>query len=194
MKEQHTNYWSRRYIEKNTPWDMGITSPPLTGYLQRLSHKSQKILIPGAGNAYEAEWLWKNGFKNVFVAEVAPEPLEALKHRVPNFPSENLILQDFFDHTEQYDLIVEQTFFCALSPSMRSDYVLKAKELLKPGGRLIGVLFDFPLTEQGPPFGGGFHQYLQLFSQHFKVYKLERCYNSIKPRAGREFFIHMLKE
>ncbi len=173
---------------------MGTASPPLTAYLQLLTNKKQNILILGAGNAYEAEWLWKNGFQNVYVVEVAREPLEALRQRIPSFPSEQLILQDFFNHNAEYDLIIEQTFFCALPPQWRTKYVAKMKQLLKPGGRLTGVLFDFPLTEQGPPYGGSYKEYLQYFSPHFKVHKLERCYNSIKPRTDREFFIHMLKE
>ena len=188
-----TEYWSQRYHEKNTPWDMGTASPPLTAYLQTLNHKSQKILIPGAGNAYEAEWLWLNGFTNTYVADVAPEPLQGLKRRVPAFPDEQLLLGDFFALDQQFDLVVEQTFFCALQPRQREDYMLKMKEIIRPGGSLMGVLFDFPLTEQGPPFGGSLDEYKQLFSKEFKIHKLERCYNSIKARAGNELFIHLIK-
>lgn len=186
-------YWSERYKKAHTPWDMGSASPPLTGYFQSLMDKNQRILIPGAGNAYESQWLWENGFVNSYTLDISKSPLDNLKARNPDILEQNLIHSDFFKHGEKYDLIVEQTFFCALPPELRTEYVSKVYSLLKPGGRLIGVLFDFPLTNQGPPFGGNYDEYLALFAKTLKVHKLERCYNSIKPRLGKEFFIHLIK-
>ncbi len=184
--------WTQRYLNQNTPWDMGTASPPLTAFLQNLSDKNQRILIPGAGNSYEAEWLFKNGFSNVFVMDISEEPLQNLKKRVPQFPQNQFLYKDFFNHDEKYDLILEQTFFCALPPSDRENYVRKMKELLKPNGQLFGVLFDFPLTEDGPPFGGSLMEYRTHFSKYFKIHKMKRCYNSIKPRSGKELFFRVL--
>ena len=187
-------YWSQRYKENNTPWDMGTASPPLTGFLQGLQHREQSVLIPGAGNGYEAEWLWSEGFKNIFVADISAEPLHHLKRRVPSFPEAQLLHQDFFQLNRQFDLIIEQTFFCALPPHMRREYVKKMSELLVKDGQLVGVLFDFPLTEQGPPFGGSKEEYEELFGPCFKIHKLERCYNSIKPRQESEIFIRLISK
>ena len=91
-------------------------------------------------------------------------------------------------YEKKYDLIIEQTFFCALNPSLRDKYVEKMHELLNPKGKLIGLLFQFPLTEEGPPFGGSENEYIKLFSNNFKIRTLETAYNSIKPREGRELF------
>ncbi|MCK5638563.1 MAG: SAM-dependent methyltransferase, partial [Flavobacteriaceae bacterium] len=82
-----------------------------------------------------------------------------------------------------------QTFFCSLSPELRSNYVEKMASLLNDNGKLIGLLFDFPLTEEGPPYGGSLSEYMNSFSKEFNTITLERCYNSIKPRDGRELFI-----
>ena len=49
---------------------------------------------------------------------------------------------DFFDHAGVYNLIIEQTFFCALDPSLRGSYVEKMHSLLADGGKIAGVLFD----------------------------------------------------
>jgi thiopurine S-methyltransferase len=73
------------------------------------------------------------------------------------------------------------------------NYVEKMHELLSKDGQLAGVLFDFPLTEKGPPFGGSQQEYEKLFSEKFEIKKLERCYNSIKPREGSELFIWVRK-
>ncbi len=70
-------------------------------------------MIPGAGNAYEAEYLFKQGFKNIFVLDISEKPLITFSERFPEFPESQLILGDFFTHKGLYDLIIEQTFFCS---------------------------------------------------------------------------------
>jgi len=184
----NAKFWEDKYQNKTTGWNIGYPSTPIKTYIDQLTNKEIKILIPGAGNAYEAEYLHSNGFTNVWVIDLAKTPLKNLKIRVPSFPDSHLIQGNFFDHKEQYDLIIEQTFYCALNPALRDDYVAQMSELLKPKGKLVGLFFDFELTEQGPPFGGSLKEYKKRFSKYFKIKVLEKSYNSIKPRNGRELF------
>ena len=186
------SYWTDRYDKEETGWDIGHISSPIKEYIDQLGDKSLRILIPGAGNAYEAEYLWKEGFKNVWVLDISTVPLAHLKQRVPDFPEDQLIHGDFFDHSGQYDLILEQTFFCALDPKLRPAYVEKVKDLLRPGGKLVGLLFQIPLHSDKPPFGGNIEEYLNLFSSKFSIETMETAYNSIAPRMGNELFIRML--
>ena len=184
----NTNYWSKRYQNNETAWDIGAPSTPLKEYIDQLKNKNIKILIPGCGNAYEAQYLFENGFKNVFVIDLAPIPLENLKKRVPDFPSNQLLEGDFFELTNQFDLILEQTMFCAIEPRLRTAYARKSSELLVEKGKLVGVLFNREF-EGGPPFGGTKEEYLDYFSTHFQNVYLEPCYNSIKPRQNSELFM-----
>lgn len=181
-------YWESKYSDEATGWDIGYASAPLVDYFKELTNQELKILIPGGGNCYEAEYLFEQGFKNIFVIDIVAQPLKNLKARFSDFPDNQLIHDDFFNHKGKYDLIVEQTFFCALDPVLRKKYADKMTDLLAEKGKLAGLLFDFELTEEGPPFGGSSAAYLQLFSEKFTIKKLERCYNSIQPRAGRELF------
>lgn len=181
-------YWDHRYKENKTGWNIGYVSPPIEKYIEQLKDKSTSILIPGAGNSFEAELFWNKGFTNTFVLDIAKQPLENLKNRVENFPDEQLLHHDFFDLNKKYDLIIEQTFFCALNPDLRKQYVEKMFQLLKPNGKLTGLLFDFPLTESGPPFGGSVEEYNAIFSKYFKIKTLQRATNSIKERQGKELF------
>lgn len=185
-------FWKKRWQDQETGWDIGYPSTPLKNYIDQLEDKSLKILIPGAGNAYEAEYLWENGFENIFVIDIAEEAIVSFHKRFPNFPESHLICGDFFEHTGQYDLILEQTFFCAIDPIKRADYTKKMFELLKTNGKITGLLFDFPL-ESGPPFGGNEEEYRIRFGEHFKILKLEKAFNSIPPRENREFFFQVLK-
>ena len=136
------DFWESRYTTADTGWDLGGPSTPLKEYIDQLTNKALRILIPGAGRAYEAEYLQTLGFKNVFVIDLTDAPFADLLKRCPDFPKDHLIVGDFFAHQASYDLIVEQTFFCALDPALRTRYVEKMYELLVPGGKLVGVLFD----------------------------------------------------
>lgn len=181
-------YWSDRYKENRIKWDIGAISTPIKEYIDQIEDKSLKILIPGSGNSYEAEYLHLQGFKNVFVVDISNIPLTNLKKRAPSFPEDHLIQGDFFELDMQFDLIIEQTFFCALNIELRPKYAEKMNSLLAVNGKLVGVFFDFPLTNSGPPFGGSKMEYKNLFEPYFKIQKLEKCYNSISPRSGNELF------
>jgi len=192
VKDDLEDFWATRYVEGRTGWDLGYPSPPIKEYLDQLTDKSLRILIPGAGNAYEAEYAWEKGFTNVHVLDVAEAPLRAFKQRVPDFPAGQLIKGDFFAHEGRYDLILEQTFFCSFPPlpETRRAYAKQMASLLRPGGKLVGLWFDVPLTGdmEKRPFGGSKEEYLGYFRPYFQVKTLERAHNSIKPRAGNELF------
>lgn len=187
-------YWTDRWVNGQTGWDIGYASPAIVEFVFNNISKDSKILIPGAGNAYEAEVLYKAGYSDVTVVDISKVPLENVKKRLPEFPEHQLVHSDFFELSESgFDLILEQTFFCALHPSMRDKYVEKCWNLLKKGGQLAGLLFDFPLSDEGPPFGGSYEEYTGRFSKYFKILSLEKTDKSISQRAGKEFFIHLQK-
>ena len=195
INDLNAKYWSERYRNNDFGWDTGAITTPLKTYFDQLNNKDVRILIPGAGNAYEAEYLVNNGFTNVFVCDLSEEPLKNLKERCPAFKNENLLLIDFFELSAgcTFDLIIEQTFFCAINPSLRKKYFKKMSSLLNPGGRLVGVLFNDVLNQDHPPFGGNKEEYLTYIDSSFKIRTFEKCYNSIKPRENRELFINLVR-
>lgn len=186
--EYGKEYWEERYSKNETSWDIGHISPPLKEYIDQLTDREINILIPGCGNAHEAQYLHEKGFCNVFVIDLAQNALENLLDRTPDFPLQHLIIGDFFTHQGQYDLILEQTFFSSLEPRLRIDYTKKTHSLLVPYGKLSGVLFDFEL-DSGPPYGGTKNEYLDYFKYYYNIRTFETCYNSIETRQGIELFI-----
>ncbi|WP_458626167.1 methyltransferase domain-containing protein [Winogradskyella sp. PC D3.3] len=188
MNQIDKTYWEQRYASNKTGWNTGYVSTPLKTYFDQLKDKSVNILIPGAGNSYEAEYLWLHGFKNVYVLDYAQQPLHNFKERVPDFPESQLLNLDFFELDNKFDLIFENTFFCALHPNLRSNYANQMLHLLQPNGKLVGLLFNFKLTDAGPPFGGNISEYQSLFQPLFKIKVLEPSINSIKERQGNELF------
>lgn len=90
------NFWSERYKLGLTGWDIGRTSSPLLQYLDQIENKSIRVLIPGAGNAYEADYAFRIGFSNIHVLDISAETLEHFRLKHPDFPKENLHHQNFF--------------------------------------------------------------------------------------------------
>lgn len=191
-------FWNERYETSRTGWDIGCVSTPLKEYIDQITDKDIKILIPGCGNSYEAEYLSKKGFRNITLIDISDSLIKNLEKKFGNNKNVSLFTEDFFEHKGNYDLILEQTFFCAIDPSLRENYALKMKNLINKNGKLAGVLFinnnNEPLKNQNneePPFFGSVSEYKNIFSKYFHINVMEECYNSISPRSGREIFINL---
>ena len=195
MQTFNATYWNNRWQNQDTGWDIGNASTPLTKYIDQLTDNNIAILIPGCGNAYEAEHLLSKGFTNITLLDISAVLVNELTNRLQPHLSKGLqiICGDFFEHSASYDLILEQTFFCALQPSQREAYAQHMHSLLKPGGRLAGLLFNKDFTS-GPPFAGNSEEYKLLFDKYFIIEKMDPCYNSIPLRQGSELFFILKKK
>jgi SAM-dependent methyltransferase len=192
-KRLDQEYWDIQYKTNATGWDLGKVSPPIKEYIDTLENKNISILIPGCGNSHEAEYLLSKGFTNITLIDIAPTLVLNLQEKFKNYPNIKIVLGDFFEHKGQYDLVIEQTFFCALPPTMREKYVVEIHKILKENGLLVGLLFN-KTFESGPPFGGSHLEYQKLFEDHFEILQMDMCPISIKPRANSELFFEFQKK
>jgi methyl halide transferase len=186
-------YWNEQYQANETGWDLGEVSPPVKGFIDTIDNKNISILIPGCGNSYEAEYLLARGFTNITLIDISPILVERLQKKFEGKANIRIVHGDFFEHKAKYDLIIEQTFFCALPPVLRPAYVQKMYELLNEGGMLAGLLFNKSF-EKGPPFGGSLPEYEKLFKAAFDFINMKPCINSIKERADTEVWIQLQKK
>lgn len=192
-QELSADYWQSRYEAGTTGWDMGEVSPPLKAYFDTIENKDIRILIPGCGNAWEAKYLVAAGFTNITVIDIAAAPVAHLRAALgpEGLKTCRVVLGDFFAHTGTYDLIVEQTFFCAIDPAMRSQYAKKMAQLLAADGVLMGVLFKTLFDKPGPPFGGTEAEYRETFAPYLAIETMAPCYNSHEARRDNELFIRL---
>ena len=167
----NSGYWDARWQLGETGWDIGYAAPAITNYAGQLTDKSIPVLIPGCGSAYEAQYLLENGFTNITLLDISQQAVSALRKK---FPEEHIqiICGDFFTHEAQYQLILEQTLFCAIIPEQRVEYVHKAASLLSDNGKIAGVLFNRNFETEGPPFGGSACEYESLFRPYFDIVKM----------------------
>lgn len=187
-------YWTSRYNQNSIGWDVGQVTFPIAQFLDQIENKDLKILIPGAGNAYETAYAFELGFKNLHILDISKAPLNNFLERYSNFPRDQVHHENFFEHQGKYDLILEQTFLCALPVALRPDYVNKMYNLLQSKGQIAGVLFNKDFGTDGPPFGGSEEEYRTYFSDLFAIKTMEICYNSIPQRLGFEIFIRLIKK
>ena len=105
--------------------------------------------------------------------------------RLPTFPEANLFHLDFFEFSGKFDLIIEQTFFCAIDKSLRANYAEQISTLLNVDGKLVGLMFDAPLNIENPPFGGSTDEYKAYFSPYFKHVDSAKLVGALLPSSGR---------
>lgn len=188
------SYWNHRYAQDDIPWDTGGITQPLRRLIDGLEDKDMRILIPGAGRGHEAKYLQDKGFRKVYVCDWAPLALKALRRTAPDFPADKLLQEDFFELDMKVELIIEQTFFCAIPRNMRPRYVEKTHALLSKEGQVAGLFFMREFPHEGPPHGGSEAEYRQLFEPFFMLQELYPAPDSIEPRLGSELFFRFQKK
>lgn len=198
MTENKLNalFWNQRYENKEIGWDLGEVSPPIKNWIDNQKNKKINILIPGAGKGHEVKYAFEKGFENIFYMDMSHQAGELFKKTCPLFPKDQILIEDFFLFNKPlfFDALIEQTFFCAINPLLRSTYIEKTHEILKENGEIIGLLFNKEFDKNGPPFGGTINEYEELFSNKFDLRKFENSLFSALPRKGFEFWIEFIKK
>lgn len=211
-------YWDNRFASGDTPWDLGRSSVVLFEALSLWldsescgekvrSLAGKTVVLPGCGSGSDALELAKSG-ASVLAVDWSLVACERLRSRMDESIQAidgagiEVVYGDFFSVAPApVDLICEHTFFCAIAPSRRSDYVSTVGKWLQPGGYLVGNFFvltdsdaqqleGFSLAQTGvaPPFVSTEEQLFELFSGDFQIEVLRPATQG-EPgrRAGMEW-------
>lgn len=201
MAENKNGYsredWQRHYDENDLAWDLGEVAPSFVSLLESNTIVPGKTLVPGCGRGHEVIYLAVNGFKVTAVdysAGAVNHLNSVIKERKLN---SKVLHMDFFaldsTHDGVYDLLIEQTFFCAISPAQRSLYVATVARVLKKGGMIAG-LFYHTGQEGGPPFNTTREDIINHFSEFFEIKELDRAKNSAEQRKEKEWLAILIKK
>ena len=193
-----SQFWDDCYHSGDIGWDLGSPTPIFIDWCNNLKSK-KKICIPGCGNGYDALYFASKGHQ-VTAIDFAKEPIGKLKKESKkNNLNIDVIQKDIFDLSlnlnNKFDYVVEYTFYCAIDPKMRYQYIDVMYQLLKPGGELTGIFLplDKDLRDGGPPFGVKINETIDMFSEKFKLIESVKHPLSIAPRSDREQFIRFIK-
>jgi methyl halide transferase len=201
MTEKKNGYtqedWKRHYDEDDLGWDLGQVAPPFVNLLESKAIFPGKTLVPGCGRGHEVIFLAENGFE-VTAVDFSLGAINYLKSNVQERKLKCEILHmNFFEmnavHNGTFDMVIEQTFFCAISPEQRISYVSTVARALKQGGMLAG-LFYHTGEEGGPPFNTTREDIVKLFSDLFEIRQLTRAEDSAEQRKNKEWIVILIKK
>jgi SAM-dependent methyltransferase len=212
LASRDVNYWEQRFNSGDTPWELGAASQALFEAVsevypdERVLH-GLKVLAPGCGTGADAFELARRGAA-VTALDWSPHACARLKERITRAKLQNVqgdvqvVHGDFFvSSPELVDLVCEHTFFCAIDPIRRPDYVQAVVRWLRPGGYLIGNFFILPESEitvlpglslakggDGPPFASTERELLGLLNPYFDTITLRPASKGESSRrAGMEW-------
>lgn len=102
-----------------------------------------------------------------------------------------VIQADFFAHATTYDVGYDYTFLCALHPDMRQSWAAAWSRIVKPGGKLVTLIFPVdPTRMEGPPWAVTPELYKGLLQGNgFSLVSLSAVPPALshKGREGKEF-------
>ncbi|KAJ8439398.1 hypothetical protein Cgig2_021812 [Carnegiea gigantea] len=114
---------------------------------------------------------------------------EQLAASSPNGNYCSFLLEDFFtwEPRDLFDLIFDYTFFCAIEPNLRSTWASRMRDLLKPDGELITLIFPIDDHEGGPPYKTSVADYEKVLHPiGFQATSVADNELAVAPRRGRE--------
>ncbi len=157
-------FWDRRYQQGSDGWELGQPAPPLEEFLRHHPLAPQppgRVLVPGCGRGHEARLLAALGFAVVGLDFSAEAIAVARQGAAAPGASLRWLQADLFDRATlaaqglgaaSLQGWLEHTCFCAIEPGQRPAYLQTVRELLAPGGWLLG-LFWCHGRPGGPPYG-----------------------------------------
>lgn len=187
-------FWSLRYQDHDTPWDLLACTPVLTrewdGFWKRFPISSALVL--GAGGGHDAEFLRARGL-DVAAIDFSGAAMSLATKTYPKLVYEEADAWDYLgSRTSSIESIFEHTMFCVVPPLERRQYLTAIHKALRPGGLYFGV-FWMKHRPVGPPFGLTQWELRELSSDLFDVHAWHLSLDSVAERRGQEFWIVLQK-
>lgn len=187
-----SEYWSQRYQDGKTGWDMKKHHPflpTMRSYLEPLKGKS--VLVIGAGPGHDAEFFSHHG-ADVTAYDFSSEAKNLFHAYYPD-SHVNYQQMDLFDCHKQtektFDIIIEHTLLCAIDPKRYPDYFKAIKELTHKDSIWAAIIWNNTGVEEGPPFSVSQH----IVKNHLKDIDfnihVERDIEPMAPNRNHEWFV-----
>ena len=187
-------YWEQFYKDNNIGWDLGGITPIFNNWIKKID-KKKTICVLGAGNGWDALNFADIGH-DVVAVDFAPTAIKNIVKKTKKKSINIKALQlDIFDlpsyYQNYFDIVIEYTCFCAIDPDDRENYIKMVNNILKHGGKFVGILFPLieNLQNEGPPFYVDLKKTLLMFDNYLTRLICEKPSLSIKPRKNREAFV-----
>ena len=184
------DYWEEIYEAGRAGWDLGRPTPTLHRLLESGKIAPGRLIVLGAGRGHDARDFARHGF-TVTAVDFAAEAVAAMRELADRGAPIDIVQADIFnlpaelDHA--FDVVLEYTCFCSITPERRPEYADVVARLIKPGGTFVALLFPLDQHKGGPPFAVSLDEVLTLFRKRkFRLRRREIPADSIWQRHGLE--------
>jgi len=190
--ERWEEMWARG-LDPGDAFDCEKNEPAFQDLIDKDVLPKGKALVPGCGRGYACCALARAGNKVVGmdISKTACKAAEDYRDSVGLSSSDiEYVAGNFFEHEGSYDIVYDCTFYCAIEPSLRSKWAAKMRDLVKPGGELVTLIFPVAEYDGGPPFACSTEQMTQeLQAESFKRIHLAKVEgnNVARPFKGEEW-------
>ncbi|KAL7219476.1 hypothetical protein ACSBR2_012513 [Camellia fascicularis] len=183
--------WEKCWQLGLTPWDLGQPTPVMVHLHQAGALPKGRALVPGCGSGHDVVAIAcpERYVVGLDISDEAIKKAIELSSSLPNADYFTFLKEDFFTWrpTELFDLIFDYTFFCAIEPDMRSAWASQMRDLLKPDGELITLMFPISDHVGGPPYKVSVADYEEFLNPiGFKAVSIVDNELAIAPRKGSE--------
>ncbi len=184
-------FWEEKYINNESNWDLKAHNPVFEELIKSERFiKPGSMLIAGCGKGYDAVFAARAGY-TVTAVDFSSTAIECARELAARREADiSLVKQDIFSLGENfigsYDTVYDYVTYCAIHPSRRKEYSRKLASFLKPGGRLVAILFPVEDRPGGPPFAVNPITFYEDISEYLQLEFSSKKINSVKPRKGRE--------
>jgi SAM-dependent methyltransferase len=193
---EKADFWTNIYQTEQPRWELEQPTPSLVDLLPRLKLPKSRILVLGCGSGNDAAYFAEQGHV-VTAIDISDEALSRGRKKFSRFENIQWLQADLFklgrEHDQSYDVIFENTCFCAINPAKRSELVQIWRRLLAPGGFLMANLFVME-KRNNPPFGSTEWELRERLKKNFHFVFWGRWHQSIDRRNGKELLIYAQKK
>jgi len=191
------SFWAGVYAQKQDGWELGGAHPFLSSRTWK-GFEEAKILVPGAGRGHDAALIAEClPLATVQALDIAPQAQADALTKYSAKKNLSYLCEDVFgffkaQEDASWDLVFEHTFFCAIDPLMRTEYVREVTRILRPSGSWRGIFF---LLEHagGPPFATTQWELRELTRKHFDIRMWDRIEKSPSGRTHKELWAEFSK-
>ena len=194
-------FWKQKYDRwdetgEKPGWELGESAAALKDIHAQLKFPKQRVCVLGSGVGHDAAFFASQGHV-VTAVDFSSEAISKAKNLYPETPQLKHICADVFNfaaqESEQFDLIFDHTFYCAIKPNLRMQLVKSWKMLLAEGGHYLGIIFILDRTS-GPPYGTTEWEVREEMKADFDFLYWTRWRHSIPRRMGKELVIYAQKK
>jgi SAM-dependent methyltransferase len=140
MAGPDADFWQRRFLQQQTPWDRNAPGPQIAAWLSDGTIRAGlRIAVPGCGSGHDVLALAQAGC-DVSAIDYAGAAVALTQARLAANNAQARVTQAdvlTWQPDAPLDAVYEQTCWCALHPDHWSAYAAQLHAWLRPGGALL---------------------------------------------------------